>query len=451
MNYKSFFKDKKITLMGLGILGRGVGDAVFLAECGANLIVTDLKKEDDLKESLSKLKNFKNITFILGEHRLEDFRNRDFILKGPNVPINSPHIAEARKNGIPIKMSASWFAEIAQIPFVGITGTRGKSTTTEILHKIMKEANMKVLLGGNVQGVSTLALLSEVSSDSIILMELDSWQLAGFGERKISPQLGVFTTFFPDHLNYYGSMGAYLKDKAQIFLHQKSEDTLVVSTQVMPVLKETYGKKIISRVVIADPVKFPKQWSMQVPGEHNKLNAECAIEAARALGIDDRVIQKVVENFKGIPGRLEFLREIGGVRIYNDTTATTPEATIAALRALDSEEKKNIVLMVGGFDKGLDPRELWAEIPKHCKDKKIILLKMSGPDAESIDHHFHYHLNSTDSHGKLSDAVTEAMKVAEKGDIVLFSPAFASFGPPPGGFKNEYDRGEQFNVLVQQL
>src|SRR3989344_5884365 len=397
MNYKSFFKNKKITLMGLGVLGRGVGDAVFLAECGADLIVTDLKKETELSESVLLLKKYKNIIFILGEHRLEDFRNRDFILKGPNVPINSPHIAEARKNGIPIKMSASWFAEIAQIPFVGITGTRGKSTTTEILHKIMKEANMKVLLGGNVQGVSTLALLSEVSSDSIILMELDSWQLAGFGERKISPQLGVFTTFF------------------------------------------------------ADPVKFPKQWSMQVPGEHNKLNAECAIEAARALGIDDRVIQKVVENFKGIPGRLEFLREIGGVRIYNDTTATTPEATIAALRALDSEEKKNIVLMVGGFDKGLDPRELWAEIPKHCKDKKIILLKMSGPDAESIDHHFHYHLNSTDSHGKLSDAVTEAMKVAEKGDIVLFSPAFASFGPPPGGFKNEYDRGEQFNVLVQQL
>ena len=432
--------------MGLGMLGRGVGDAAFLAECGADLIVTDLKKEEDLKESVSKLKKYKNIIFALGGHRLEDFRSRDFILKGPNVPVNSPHIAEARKNGIPIKMSASWFAEIARIPFVGVTGTRGKSTTTEILHNIMKEVNMKVLLGGNVRGVSTLALLSEVSSDSIALMELDSWQLAGFGESKISPHVAIFTTFFPDHLNYYGGMDAYLKDKAQIFLYQKPEDTLVVSTQGMPILKETYGKKIISRVVVADPIKFPKQWSLQVLGEHNKLNAECAIEAARALGIDEEVIQKAVENFKGIPGRLEFLREVGGVRIYNDTTATTPDATIAALRALNPipytlNADKHIVLIMGGADKGLAMSKLIEEIPLYCK--AVILLPGTGTNNlrfQISDFRFKNVKN-------LKEAVMEAMKVAECGDFVLFSPAFASFGL----FKHEFDRGEQFNNVIKNL
>ncbi|MFA6274511.1 MAG: UDP-N-acetylmuramoyl-L-alanine--D-glutamate ligase, partial [Candidatus Paceibacterota bacterium] len=132
-NFKKQFKDKKITVMGLGLLGRGAGDTAFLAECGANLIVTDLKNKKQLANSIKILSKYKNITYRLSEHKLEDFRNRDFILKSAGVPINSPYLLEARKNGIKIEMSASLFAKVSKIPIIGITGTRGKSTVTHLL------------------------------------------------------------------------------------------------------------------------------------------------------------------------------------------------------------------------------------------------------------------------------------------------------------------------------
>src|SRR5512133_3938987 len=163
MDARAAFRGKKITGMGLGLLGRGVGDARYLAECGAELIVTDLKSREELAESVAQLAEFKNITFVLGEHRLEDFRNRDFILKAAGVPLDSIYIAEAESHAIPIRMSADLFAEISGVTCVGITGTRGKSTVAHMLYAILKEAGKQVLLGGNVRGVSTLALLDDVT------------------------------------------------------------------------------------------------------------------------------------------------------------------------------------------------------------------------------------------------------------------------------------------------
>ena len=427
--------------MGLGLLGRGVGDAKFLAEMDAELVVTDLKTEEELKDSLEQLKGFPNITYRLGGHDLADFRDRDFILKAAGVPLDSPYIEEARKHGIPIKMSASWFTELAgNIPTVGVTGTRGKSTVTHMLDVILKEAGKHVLLGGNVRGVSTLALLPEVTSDSVALMELDSWQLQGFGDAQISPDIAVFTTFYDDHLNYYrGDRDAYLEDKAQIFLHQTSRDVLVVSSQVAPILEEKYRGRIPGQLAVADSEDFPPEWHLTIPGEHNRLNAVCAIAAARALGIEYGNIRKGVEQFTGVPGRLELVREVDGVKFYNDTTATAPEATRAALQALDPDGQKNIVLIMGGTDKELAMNTLLAEIPLHTK--RVILLAGTGtnrileflPGASVFDN--------------LEAAVTEAHQVGTAGDSILFSPAFASFGM----FKNEFDRGDRFIAIVNQL
>jgi UDP-N-acetylmuramoylalanine--D-glutamate ligase len=216
MNYENYFKNKRITLMGLGLLGRGVGDARFLASLGADLIVTDLKTEAELAPSVDQLKEFSNITFHLGGHRLEDFKDRDLVIKAPNTPLNSPFIAEAKKNNIPVRMSADLFAEFAGVPIIGVTGTRGKSTVSHLIAHILKTAGHSVLLGGNVQGVSNLSLLPQVTSDTTLVLELDSWQLQGFGEAKISPHISVFTTFFPDHMNYYGDdMKRYFADKAK--------------------------------------------------------------------------------------------------------------------------------------------------------------------------------------------------------------------------------------------
>lgn len=433
MDASAHFKGKKITVMGLGLLGRGVGDARYLAECGADLIVTDLKTREQLAESVAQLEAFSNITFVLGEHRLEDFQDRDLVLKAAGVPLDSMYIAEAKKNGIPVRMSADLFAEISHIPVIGVTGTRGKSTVTHMAYNILKEAGRKVLLGGNVRGVSTLALLREVTSSHMAVLELDSWQCHGWGEASMSPHIAVFTTFFSDHLNYYKDDPAqYLVDKANIFLYQKSDDILVLGKQCAPTIIDAYGEMIESKIFVADEHKLPDTWTLRIPGQHNRYNAALALSGARSLEIPDEISRRALESFTGVPGRLELIREIGGVKVYNDTTATTPEATLAALSAIDPA---HTVLIMGGADKGLDMNALLLRLKEV---KRIILLAGTGtsrilefiPGASVFD--------------DLGKAVTEAFASAGEGDTILFSPAFASFGM----FKNEYDRGDQFITLV---
>ena len=421
--------------MGLGLLGRGVGDARYLAECGAELIVTDLKTKEQLAESVTQLESFENITFVLGEHRLEDFKNRDLILKSADVPLVSMYIAEAKKNGIPVRMSADLFAEISHIPVIGVTGTRGKSTVTHMVYAILKETGKPVLLGGNVRGVSTLALLREVTPSHMAVLELDSWQCHGWGEASMSPHVAVFTTLYQDHLNYYKADPAqYLADKANIFLYQKPEDILVLGKQCAPTIIDTYGEAVESKVVIADEFKFPDTWSLRIPGVHNRYNAALALSVGRALGVDDSVSRKALESFAGVPGRLELIAEKDGVSVYNDTTATTPEATLVALSALDSPRT---ILIMGGADKNLPMDALVAKLPEV---KRVILLEGTGTERIQGG------VVEAPVYDTLEAAVKDAFQHAKEGDSILFSPAFASFGM----FKNEYDRGDQFVGLVQE-
>lgn len=435
-DYKTFFKGKKVTVMGLGLLGRGVGDAAFLAECGVDLTITDLKTKEQLKESLKKLKKFRNIKYVLGEHRLEDFRDTDMILKLAGVPQDSIYIKEARKNNIPIEMSATLFAKLSGLPLVAVTGTRGKSTTTHLIVHILESAGKKVLLGGNVRGVSNLQLLKKIKNKELAVMELDSWQLQGFGDSKISPNISVFTTFLPDHLNYYkGDMNKYFVDKANIFKYQKKTDVLAVGKQALPFIKK-YSTKPKSKIIVAKE-RLPKGWKFNLPGLHNEYNAMLAVQVAKLLGIPDEKIKKALGKFKGVPGRLEFIRELKGVKYYNDTTATTPEASIVALRALGKQ--KNTILIAGGSDKNLDMSALLKEIPKYCKS--VILLSGTGTDIVKSK------IKNSVEVISLKKAVSKARELAKPGDTILLSPAFASFGM----FKNEYDRGEQFNKIVKGL
>lgn len=427
--------------MGLGLLGRGVGDARYLAECGAELIVTDLKTREELAESVKQLEGFSNIAFVLGEHRLEDFVNRDLILKAAGVPLNSPYIAEAKKAGVPVRMSADLFMELSGVQTVGITGTRGKSTVTHMVHAILKEAGREVVLGGNVRGISTLALLNEVTPESIAVLELDSWQCQGLGEAKLSPHVAVFTTLYADHVNYYkDNPEMYLADKANIFLYQQEEDTLVLGKQCAPIVIEKYGEHIESRVHVVDELKLPDTWTLKVPGLHNRYNAALALACARALSVDDVASRKALQSFVGVSGRLEFIAEKNGVKVYNDTTATTPEATLAALAALQegATKNQNLILIFGGADKGLDVSALLAKLPEM---KRVILLAGTGTERIRSE------LPQAEVFEDFSRAVADAFAHAERGDIILLSPAFASFGM----FKNEYDRGDQFVALVNEL
>jgi len=440
VDYINYFKNKRITIMGLGLLGRGIGDAKFLAECGAKLIVTDLKSETELAPALAELSEYKNITYVLGEHRLQDFENRDFILKAAGVPLDSIYIEHARKNNIPIEMDASLFAKLAKgVKLIGVTGTRGKTTTTCILYEILKTAGMRVFLSGNIKGKATLPLLSKVEEGDYVLLELDSWQLQGFGEAKISPQVAIFTTFFPDHMNYYKqSMERYFEDKANIFKYQKKDDVLVVGKEVFPLVEG----KTSSKVLAADVDDFPRGWTVYLPGEHNRLNIACALKAATALGVSRKIVSDVLGVFRGVSGRLELIKIMNKVRIYNDTTATTPEATLAGIKALSY--KKNIVLIMGGSDKGLDMSELVKNLETYCKG----LVFLSGTGTEKLlAHRSEFEALNPVEVKDLKEALDKALEMAGSDDIVLFSPAFASFGM----FKNEYDRGDQFTKLVRAL
>lgn len=462
---ENLFKGKKVVIMGLGLLGGALNDAIYLAKQGAELTVTDLKNEDELKEPVLKLKNLKTlkpITFNLGGHRLSDFKQADFILQPGNVPLDSPYLAEARKNNIPVYVSESLFAKYSSGIIVGVTGTRGKSTTAHMIYDCLKKfppKGSKVFLGGNVKNVSTLSLLEEVKEGDVVVLELDSWALHGMGEIKKSPNIAIFTTFFDDHLNYYkNDRNLYLEDKANIFKFQETKEFLILGEQVEKIIIEKYRKIINSRIIIARSANLPKNLNLQVIGEHNRYNASCAFEALKLLGLTDVNIKTSLEGFKGVSGRLEFVKDLNGVKIYNDTTSTTPEATIVALRALSESGFKNqepgIILIMGGSDKGLDMSELVLEIPRYCK--KVILLPGTGTEkllASSLELSGQKILTAKSEQLKaevadsLQEAVAIAVQGAVSGDVILFSPAFASFGM----FKNEFDRGEKFLEEIKKL
>jgi UDP-N-acetylmuramoylalanine--D-glutamate ligase len=449
INYKKNFKNKKITIMGLGLLGRGIGYTKFLAECGADLIVTDLKTKKELAPALKELSRYKNIRYVLGEHRLEDFRDRDMIMKAAGVPLDSIYIQEAQNNNIPIEMDVSLFAQCApKVTLVGVTGTRGKSMTTALIHHILKSQEKakkpSVFLGGNVRGIATLPLLKQAKPGDILVCELDSWQLQGFGEAKISPHISVFTTFMPDHMNYYGSttlstsqaMKKYFADKANIFKYQTKDDVLVI----LPEIKKLLPKNIKSKLLIVDANEV-QEWDFIVPGEHQRANLACAVAVAKELNIPLSKIKQAVKSFKGLEGRLQYLKTIKGVKIYNDNNATTPQATVAGLEALGGLASKSVILIAGGSDKKLDLKPLIKAIDSYCK--AVVLLKGSGTDKLLANK---LKIKSMVVEN-MKDAVSNALTLATKGDIIILSPGFASFGM----FKNEYDRNDQFVSIIKKL
>lgn len=446
-DYLKYFNGKKVTVMGLGLLGRGVGDALFLAECGAEVLVTDLKSKEELASSVSQLENFSNVTFVLGEHRLEDFEDRDMILVAAGVPFDSPYLAHSKEKGVPLKMSAAIFARVSQIPIVGITGTRGKSTVAHMVHHVLGVVTGEsILLGGNIRGVSNLQLLKKVKEDSIAVFELDSWQLQGFGWSEISPQIAVFTNFMEDHQNYYhNNMDAYFFDKANIFLYQEDHDVFITTPEVFERAKKCALKKDITlgqEVILADASVLPDDLELRVLGDHNRLNAALAYQALKALSLTDEEIFDGLATFLGVPGRLEYITVIKGVKIYNDNNATTPQATIAGIDALKKEGAKNIVLIMGGADKGIDVTKLLEKIAEFVKS--VILIPGTGTEAfiELL------RVRGVTPYSKvatLKEAVEEALTVSSQGDIVLFSPAFASFGQ----YKNEYERNDEFVDIIE--
>ncbi|OHA59111.1 MAG: UDP-N-acetylmuramoylalanine--D-glutamate ligase [Candidatus Vogelbacteria bacterium RIFOXYB1_FULL_42_16] len=459
--FKKYTKNKKVTVMGLGLLGRGIGVVKFLAECGADLIVTDLKTEEQLASALKPLAKYKNIKYVLGEHRLADFANRDLIIRAANVPMDSIFLAEARKNNIPIEQDASLFVKfvklhLPKVKIVGVTGTRGKTTVTMLLADILKSAfgDQNVHLGGNIRGLATLPLVKKIKDTDTVLMELDSWQLNSFSpsvrglsggpEEGISPHVSVFTNLLVDHQNYYkNSMELYFADKANIYRYQKTGDVIVAGKEIAKKIKNQRSKiKNGGKLIEVNAKNFPVGWKTKLLGEHNLFNTALAVEAARALGVKEAVIKKAVANFAGVPGRLEFVREVKSVKYYNDTTATTPDGVMAALEALKKYQGQ-IILLGGGADKELT----YGDYAKVVKKTVKALALFKGAATDKIITALGKNKIPFEVFDNMKSAFAWAKLQANRGDVVLLSPGAASFGV----FKNEYDRGDQFVSLVKKI
>ncbi|HCC23523.1 TPA: UDP-N-acetylmuramoyl-L-alanine--D-glutamate ligase [Candidatus Falkowbacteria bacterium] len=434
------YKNKKVLILGLGLLGRGIKDTIFFAKQGAKVIVTDLKTKKQLEPALKLLSPYKNITFVLGRHRFEDIDRADLIIRNADVPFNSKFLQYALKQGKNVDMDESLFAEYCPCPIIGVTGTRGKTTTTILIAELLKSTGRRVHLAGNIQGEATLPLITKVKSSDLVVLELSSWQLQGFGWKKISPHVAVFTNIYPDHLNRYKNMTEYINDKKHIYKHQTTDDFLIINRS-NPTTKKLI-KEANSRVITFSQSDFPPSYKTKLPGAHNKENIAAAIQVAKLFGVKAAAIKQVIASFPGVAHRLEFVKTINGIDFYNDTTSTTP---IAGQKALASFTKP-IYLIAGGATKKLDLTDFGRSIAK--KAKLVALLDGTATDAlESAITKYQKTPKIVGRFDNLETAVKTLYAAAKPGSIILLSPGCASFGL----FANEFDRGDQFKRIVKKL
>jgi UDP-N-acetylmuramoylalanine--D-glutamate ligase len=472
-------RGKRVLVMGLGVNAGGLGVTRFLVSRGAEVTVTDLRQPDVLAPSLRALEGLP-VSFVLGQHREEDFRDTDIVIRNPGVPRESKYLAIAREHGATIEMEMTLFFRLCPGPILGITGTRGKTTTTLLAGAMLEAARSDTVVAGNLR-VSALEQLDRIGSDTPVVLELSSWQLEGLGEARLSPHLACVTNLSPDHLDRYPDMEAYGTAKKQIFLHQRPErgdrvvlnaddervrtwiaDTVDPASVVWFSTRRPAGTSLVEHqgawwdgdILLWKGEPVCSSGDLRIAGEHNRANVAAAVALAKLYQppVASPLIRQAVATFRGVPDRLEVVDEIESVRFINDTTATTPTATGAALHAMD----RPVILIAGGADKRLEFDEL-AELVarRHVATrtrmdvspiKAIVLLRGTAtPRLVSALAAAGVHADA--EYDALEPAVQHAASLAEPGDVVLLSPACASFGM----FVNEFDRGEQFRRVVGAL
>lgn len=442
---RSQFKDKKVLIIGLGLQGGGVGLAKFFAKLGSKVKVTDKKTKNQLLQSINQLKDFE-IKYTLGKHILSDFLEADVIFKAPKMRWDDPLILAAQKKGVQIEMETSFFVSLCPTPIIGITGTRGKSTTTMMIYEILKKhSGKKIHLAGNVPQTSTINLLPAINKDDLVVAELSSWQLSGFHRKKISPHIAVFTNFYPDHYDYYKTKDEYLYDKKAIYLYQKSNDYLIANKSLGKIISKDKPK---SKIIYFDSSHFPRSL-LHLKGVHNLENAAAALQVAKILRLDLNQCIDTLINFKGLPYRQEIIAEKNGIVFINDTTSTTPVATEMAIETFKGNP---IVLILGGNSKRLPYQDL---IGRLSVVKKIVLLSGSLTNEIYPILKKKYPEKITEQFNNLEKSVNKAYQEATKllttnyqlPTIILFSPAATSFAM----FNNEFHRGDEFNKIVYNL
>ena len=461
----SDWKGKKVAILGLGV--EGVASAKFLHKQGAIVTILEKKPEDEIESTFLEQARKLGVTLVFGDDYLSNISSYEVIVRSPGVRLATPELHEATKKGSILTSQTKLFFDLCPCPIIGVTGTKGKGTTSTLIYEMLKRSGKDVYLGGNI-GKPPLDFLDTLTSQSIVVLELSSFQLQDLDK---SPHIAVMLMVTSEHLdayggqNYHEDLSEYIDAKRNILKFQTSSDFAVLNRDY-PATNEsdiyTDGKVYyVSRERVTENGCYVNQGSIWLrlegrerkvidtkeillPGAHNLENICAAVMAVTLLGVAREDIVAVLRSFKGLTHRLELVREVNGVKYYDDSFSTTPETAVAAIEAFTQPE----VLILGGSSKKSDFSELGRVIHKAKNIRAIIGI---GVEWEVIKDEI------LKSDGKvpflvegardMRTIVAAAAKIAKPGDVVLLSPACASFGM----FKNYKDRGEQFKKEVLWL
>jgi len=418
-------QNKKIAILGLGLENLALVKYLLKHKIKCEITVFDARKE---------IKNKLPIFWQLGKDYNKNLEKFDILFRAPGWPLDCPGIKIAKKKGVKISSPMQLFFELCPTKnIIGVTGTKGKGTTASLIYEILKISGERVWLGGNI-GVAPFEFIDKIKKNDWVVLELSSFQLE---DMTVSPHISVITNFYSEHLapadpnnpNYHKTLKDYRDAKLNIAKWQSKNDYLILNSKLKNLKidsKKIYFKKseLLSKLI----------------GEHNKENVAAAVAVAKIVGIKSKTIKKAVANFKGLEHRLEFVQEIKGVKYYDDSFATTPEAAIIALKSF----YQPVVVLLGGADKGSDFQQLVKEVKKRCKFV-VLLNGKSTPRIKKQLLKVSYETSRMKLVNNIVDAVKTAGVKAVAGDVVLLSTACASFGM----FKNYKERGNLFKEQVK--
>ena len=449
-------KNKKVLLVGLA--KTGVSTIKYLDKLGAKTIVNDIKNKSQLEDILNELKNIKNVEYILGYHP-ENVDDIDMAVVSPGVPLDLPFICKLKKNKIKIigEVELAYRLSKNNPIFIGITGTNGKTTTTSIVGEIFKKANKDTYIVGNI-GNPVIDTVDTTTKESILVTELSSFQLESIDEFR--PKVSAFLNVTEDHMNRHHTMENYIAAKARVFENQKEDDFTILNYDDLQVgdLAKNCNSKVIffSRkeklnkgiyldennniiIDINEKIVLLNASELSLPGDHNLENCMAAIGITYVSNIDLEIIKDVLKTFKAVEHRQEFVRELNDIMFVNDSKGTNPDSTIKAVKSYN----KDMILIAGGKDKGSSFDEL-LEIAK----ENVVALVLLGETAPIIEEAAKekgfdkiYIVNN------MKEAVETSYKIAKKGDVVLLSPACASWDM----YSNFEVRGKDFKDNVNNL
>jgi len=463
---KDFFRNKKVLIMGLGRFGGGVDAVKFVHKAGSIVTVTDLAPAEKLKDSIDELKDLSGIEYHLGGHQETDFEHADIVIANPAVPPDNKFLDIARSKNKFIASQVGIFFELCPAVKIGITGANGKSTTTALTAHLLKNAgeikNSKlkikklgnVHLSGNIGDEPLLDILDQIRPDDLVVLELSSFQIEQLALVKKMPDVALLTNLTPNHLDRYGTFDKYCDAKELMFRHQKLDakrpavSIFNAADEVGCGWFEKYkgDKGRLCLKFSPDDIGKKIRAAYELPGGVYLSNLAAAVAIVRRFGISDEEIINALPSFKGLPHRLELVADKDGVRWYNDSKATTPASSIAALDAFDCPR----IIIAGGYDKHI-PFDEFGEKIARCAKAAILMGQTAGKIAEAIKKTSATEdTESTEKKIKivksLSEAVETARKLAVKGDVVLLSTACASYDM----FENYEQRGNQFRELVRK-